>query len=496
MVLMTINGSDNVALTLRNLQKDEVVKSSRGPITVLDVIPAGHKLALRDIAIGEDIIKYGFPIGHATGNIRAGQWVHTHNIATNLSGTLTYTYRPLTHQLRCNSDRQLTFPGFRRYNGTVGIRNEIWIIPTVSCVNHIVELIASESSVALGDITGIDGIHHFKHPYGCSQMGQDQLSTQRILADLVNHPNAGGVLVVGLGCENNHIGVMKKALGPYDANRVKFMAAQEVEDEVKAGVELVRDLVGYACRFKREICPVSQLAVGLKCGGSDGLSGVTANPLVGRFSDSLIAQGGACVLTEVPEMFGAETLLMDRSVDEGVFEKTVGLINDFKQYLLSSNQEISENPSPGNKDGGISTLEEKSLGCVQKGGSSGVVDVLRYGETVRVQGLNLLSSPGNDLVATTALAAAGCQLILFTTGRGTPLQGCVPTVKISSNSDLFSRKPNWIDFDAGRLLKGVSTEVLLSDLWSSILLVASGQTTKAENMGFREIGIFKTGVTL
>ena len=441
----------------------------------------GHKYALRDIKKGEDVIKYGNPIGHATEDIKAGEHVHTHNVKTNLSGNLEYVYEPKTYELP-TEDGERTFMGYVRENGDVGIRNEIWIVNTVGCVNKVAERIAAAT-----------GAFHFPHPFGCSQLGDDQEITQKILRGMVNHPNAAGVLVLGLGCENNNIEVFKKVLGEIDERRVKFLVAQEHDDEVAEGIRIVEELKEYASTFKRTPVPVSKLRVGLKCGGSDGYSGITANPLVGRLSDKLIAMGGSCVLTEVPEMFGAEHLLMQRCESREVFDKTVSLINDFKDYYTRHNQVIYENPSPGNKKGGITTLEEKSLGCVQKGGLSPVVDVLDYGDVLRKPGLSLLNGPGNDIVAITNLMAAGVHVILFTTGRGTPVGSAVPTVKISTNASLAERKSGWIDFDASPTLTG---NPLTNELFDYIIRVAEGEKTKNELYGYKEISIFKDGVTL
>ena len=441
----------------------------------------GHKYALCDIAEGENIIKYGNPIGHATAPIKKGEHVHTHNVKTNLSGNLEYTFNEgyIPEKI---TPTERTFLGYKRRDGRVGIRNEIWIIPTVGCVNKIAEQIASAT-----------GAHAFTHPFGCSQLGEDQTVTQLILRGMVNHPNAAGVLVLGLGCENNNIDVFKGVLGEYDEERVKFLVAQEVEDEIAEGIKIVEELKAYAATFTREPMPLSSLVIGLKCGGSDGYSGITANPLVGRLSDKHIAGGGACILTEVPEMFGAEHLLMQRCESREIFERTVSLINDFKDYYARHNQVIYENPSPGNKKGGITTLEEKSLGCVQKGGMGTVTDVLDYGDTVRRGGLSLLNGPGNDIVAVTNLMAAGAHIILFTTGRGTPLGSAVPTVKIATNNSLAERKGGWIDFSAGKILEG---EDLTDELYEYIIRVAEGEETKNELHGFREISIFKDGVTL
>ena len=444
-------------------------------------IDDGHKYALRDIKCGENIIKYGQPIGHATADIKAGEHVHTHNVKTNLSGKLEYTYEPSTVYDE-KTDSELTFMGYVRKNGDVGIRNDIWIVNTVGCVNKIAEKLAA-----------LTGAKAFSHPFGCSQLGDDQITTQAILRGMVNHPNAGGVLVLGLGCENNNIDVFKKFLGEWDDERVKFLNAQDFDDDIAEGIRLINELKEYASQFKREPVHISKLRVGLKCGGSDGFSGITANPLVGRFCDKLVSFGGSCALTEVPEMFGAEHLLMNRCESVELFDKTVKLINDFKDYYTRYNQVIYENPSPGNKKGGITTLEEKSLGCIQKGGLSPVVDVLTYGERLTKNGLSLLNGPGNDIVACTNLMAAGVHMILFTTGRGTPLGTAVPTVKVATNSSLAERKTNWIDFDASPMLEGIDPTDSLVDY---VLSVAGGEQTKNELNGYEEISIFKDGVTL
>ena len=441
----------------------------------------GHKYALRDIKEGENIIKYGNPIGHATCDIKKGEHAHTHNVKTNLSGNLEYTYEPVFYDIPAEEQGR-TFMGYVRDNGDVGIRNEIWIVNTVGCVNKV--------SQRLAELTGA---RYFPHPFGCSQLGDDQTITQKILRGMVNHPNAAGVLVLGLGCENNNIEVFKKVLGEYDENRVKFLNTQDADDDIAAGVALINELKEYASKFQRQPVPVSKLRIGLKCGGSDGYSGITANPLVGRLSDKVIAMGGSCVLTEVPEMFGAEHLLMQRCESREVFDKTVALINDFKDYYTRHNQVIYENPSPGNKKGGITTLEEKSLGCVQKGGLSKVVDVLDYGDVLTKNGLSLLNGPGNDIVAITNLMAAGVHIILFTTGRGTPVGGPVPTVKIATNHSLAERKQNWIDFDASPCLEG---NPLTDELFEYVVSVAEGKETRNEEHDYREISIFKDGVTL
>ena len=455
---MIINKLDNVEINLEN----------------------GHKYALCDIKEGENVIKYGNPIGHAAVDIKKGEHVHTHNMKTNLSGALTYEYSGGVAYSYTESDK--TFLGYVRENGDIGIRNEIWILPTVGCVNKIAEKLAS-----------LTDTFAFTHPFGCSQLGDDQKTTQLILKGLVNHPNAGGVLVLGLGCENNNIDEFKKVLGKWNDDRVKFLNCQDYNDEIGEGVKLIDELKKYASKFEKTPVPVSKLRVGLKCGGSDGYSGISANPLLGRFSNTLTSFGGSVVLTEVPEMFGAEHLLMERAENYEVFENTVSLINNFKSYYVSHNQVVYENPSPGNKAGGITTLEEKSLGCIQKGGACVVRDVLDYGDTIKKSGLSLLNGPGNDIVAITNLTACGAHMILFTTGRGTPLGAPVPTVKVATNNNLATKKSSWIDFDASPTLLGKDLD---DEFFDYVLNVASGKETKNEENGYREISIFKDGVTL
>ncbi|KAA6475206.1 UxaA family hydrolase [Bacillus swezeyi] len=492
---LIINPADNVGIALRDVKTGETIAAGEQTILIKGTIMKGHKFALRDIAKHENIIKYGFPIGHATEAIQKGEWVHTNNVKTNLGGVEEYSYKPRFTENPYEKE-PLTFKGFKRKDGKTGIRNELWIVPTVGCVNGVAELIIKEFKAEIGDIAPFESVHVLKHQYGCSQLGDDHINTRTILANAVKHPNAGGVLVLGLGCENNGIHEFREALGDYDHDRVKFLLSQEVSDEVTAGVKLLKEIYEYAQFDKREDAPLSELKIGLKCGGSDGFSGITANPLLGRLSDFLIAQGGTAVLTEVPEMFGAETLLMERAENEEVFHKIVRLINEFKQYFIDHRQPVYENPSPGNKEGGITTLEDKSLGCTQKAGTSKVTDVLDYGEILKKKGLNLLSAPGNDLVASSALAAAGCQIVLFTTGRGTPFGTFVPTMKMSTNTNMYETKRHWIDFNAGRVLEDLSEEGILKELIDFLLEVASGRQLNNEKNDFRELAIFKTGVTL
>ena len=492
--ILRINPADNVVVAIQALAKGQEINVDGTVVVVAEDVPAGHKLGLKDFAEGEHIVKYGYPIGHARFAVAQGSWINEKNIKTNLDGVLEYTYEPkLTHPTVAKRD--LTFKGFRRANGEVGIRNEIWIIPTVGCVNGIIQQLASS---LLMETQGkdVDAIVHFPHNYGCSQLGDDHANTRKILLDMVKHPNAGGVLVVGLGCENNQISVFKEMLGDIDASRIKFLETQKVKDELEDGMVLLREIYDVVSTDERVDCPLSDLKIGLKCGGSDGFSGITGNPLLGVFSDFLVAQGGTTDLTEVPEMFGAETILMNRAQDRSVFEKTVFLINDFKEYFIKNEQPIYENPSPGNKAGGISTLEDKALGCTQKCGQSIVRDVLTYGDRLSVRGLNLLSAPGNDLIAATALGSAGCQMVLFTTGRGTPFGSFVPTMKISTNTTLFENKPGWIDFNAGTIVQGESMEAAAERFTQYLLEVASGSYVNNEKKGYREIAIFKTGVTL
>jgi len=490
--VLKISASDHVAVALRALEAGETVQVDGKSITTRQAIPAGHKIALAPIAKGETIVKYGYPIGEAKCDISLGDHVHVHNLHTQLSGELLYQWHPKGKPVA--GAKEKTFLGYRRQDGRVGVRNELWILPTVGCVSGIAKALEREAQTLVRE--GVEAVHAFTHPYGCSQMGDDQENTRNILADLAMHPNAGGVLVLGLGCENSGVEEIRSRITNIDENRVRFLVCQQVEDELEIGMELLSAIAEEMRSDRRTQCPASSLVVGLKCGGSDGFSGITANPVIGGFSDLLIAQGGSTILTEVPEMFGAETILMDRCETEETFENTVSLINDFKRYFEENHQTIYENPSPGNKAGGISTLEEKALGCTQKSGFAPVKDVLSYGQRVQTKGLNLLSAPGNDLVAATALAASGAQIVLFSTGRGTPFASPVPTVKISSNTPLAEKKRNWIDFNTGTLLTGQELPQLSEALMDKVLAIAGGEKVLSEVSGYHDMAIFKTGVTL
>lgn len=490
-----INNLDTVVVCLRAIAKGESFSIDGKNIEVKQDTPAGHKILIDDAKKGQDIIKYGYPIGHAMVDLKSGEWVNENNIKTNLAGTLNYEYNPVDDSLYIPEDNR-TFNGYVRKNGEVGVRNEVWIVPTVGCVNGVAERLAARLEKETS-LEGIDAVHAWHHNYGCSQLSGDHENTRKVLRDIVLHPNAGAVLILSLGCENNQPEQFEQLLGDYDHDRIKFLITQKVVgDEVEEGMKILRELYAIARKDKRTECPLSKLRIGLKCGGSDGFSGITANPLVGEFSDYLVAQGGTTILTEVPEMFGAETILMNRCKTPELFQQTVSLINNFKEYFLSHGEPVGENPSPGNKAGGISTLEDKALGCTQKCGRALVSGVLEYGDRLQTNGLNLLSAPGNDLVAATALASAGCQIVLFTTGRGTPFGTFIPTMKISTNSTLAKNKPNWIDFNAGELVEGTSMQDLLPRFIDKILAVANGEKARNEENGYSEISIFKNGVTL
>ena len=490
---LKINPADSVVVCLSPKKKGDLITIDGRKIAINQDTPAGHKVLIKDVAEGENIIKYGYPIGHAMTALKAGDWVNENNLMTNLSGTLEYTYNPITEQLTYTNQNR-TFKGYVRKNGDVGIRNEIWIVPTVGCVNGIAEKLVAKLKQEKPE--GVDNIYAWHHNYGCSQLSEDHENTRKVLRDICLHPNAGAVLVLSLGCENNQPEDFMAMLGDYDNDRIKLLVTQRVDDEIEAGMQILRQLYDIASQDKRTEVPVSKLRVGLKCGGSDGFSGITANPLVGEFSDWLVAQGGTSVLTEVPEMFGAETILMNRCTSRELFDKTVSMVNNFKNYFLSHGEPVGENPSPGNKAGGISTLEDKALGCTQKCGKASVSGVMEYGDRLENTGLNLLSAPGNDLVASTALASCGCHLVLFTTGRGTPFGTFVPTMKIATNPDLASRKQNWIDFSAGQLIEGRTMQEIVPEFIDKVLAVASGKPAKNEINDYREISIFKNGVTL
>ncbi|MCR4937795.1 MAG: altronate dehydratase family protein [Lachnospiraceae bacterium] len=493
MNLLKINDGDNVAVALSDIHKDDNVSVEDISLTALEDIARGHKIALRDIAKGEEIIKYGFAIASATEDIKAGSWVHTHNAHTNLSEQGEYSYDHKEYPLPEVAPH--TFKGFRREDGRAAIRNDIWIIPVVGCVNSIAgKLVNDNQDLVKGSITGL---YSFSHPFGCSQLGDDLDTTAKVLTGLVDHPNAGAVLVLALGCENLTLAMFQEKLGKWNDERVKFLVCQNEADEYAAARKILEELAGYAGRFEREDIDASELVIGMKCGGSDGLSGITANPTVGRFSDRLVALGGTTILTEVPEMFGAEKALFDRCQDEKIFNEACDMVNDFKKYFVSHGQVVYENPSPGNKAGGITTLEDKSLGCVQKGGTAQISGVYRYAEKVKTKGLNLISGPGNDIVSATNLTAAGAHMVLFTTGRGTPFSAPAPTVKISTNSALYEKKNGWIDFNAGTIAEGRETvDEAGARLLEYVISVASGELTKAEVNGFREISILKDGVVL
>lgn len=486
--LFKINDKDNVAVALEELKKGEIIDN----IKLLDDIPFGHKVLLNDLKSGENIIKYGNPIGHLTIDCKKGEHIHEHNLKTNLSDIIEYKYCGKNEYQPKKCD--VTFNGYLRQDGRAATRNEIWIIPTVGCVNNTAKMLEKIGQNIIGD--GCDGVFAYTHPFGCSQLGNDQENTRKILASLANHPNAGGVLIVSLGCENTNAEIFKKYLGEYDEKRIKFLVTQDCEDELEKGEKLLKELYSFVKSFKREPIPINKLVVGYKCGGSDAFSGITANALCGRLTDKLTSFGTSTILTEVPEMFGAEKLLMKRCENEKVFNKCVNMINSFKQYFFSHNQECYENPSPGNHDGGITTLEERSLGCIQKGGKAIITDVLEYGEHCKKQGLNLLTGPGNDIVSTTNLTAAGANIILFTTGRGTPLGASVPTIKVSSNSRLAKRKSNWIDFNAGELIESNDFENMTEEIFKLLIDIASGRQTKNEQNGYRDISIFKDGVIM
>ncbi len=483
-----INPCDNVAVAMQPLSCNE----KHFGVVLKSDIAFGHKFAIKAIAKGEDVVKYGFKIGIATEFVAPGEHLHVHNAKTALTETAEYKYNK--NYIIPTPRLSATFNGFLRSDGRAGVRNEVWVIPTVGCVNKVAEKLCRDNAGLINE--SLEGIYSFSHPYGCSQMGEDHATTRKIIAGLANNPNAAAVLFVGLGCENLTREQLEEELGEYDKDRIKFLNCQDEEDEYLIGSNLLLELSLYAKQFKRQPISTDKLVVGLKCGGSDGLSGITANPVVGMFTDALTAQGGSAILTEIPEMFGAEEMLMNRCVDTEIFNKTVKMINSFKNYFTKHEQVVYENPSPGNKQGGITTLEDKSCGCIQKGGSAVINDVVEYGDNIKTSGLNLLYGPGNDLVSTTALTVCGAQIILFTTGRGTPFGAPVPTVKISTNTPLYNKKPGWMDFNAGLVADGVEMQEVAELLFNKVLNIASGEQTKNEQMGFKEIAIFKNGVTL
>ncbi len=494
--VIRVHSTDNVAVALQEVAAGEQLMLPDQTVIAVDAIPFGHKIALCQLDSGTDVRKFGAPFGVTTCTIARGAHVHTHNVSTSLSAIDSYTYEPhlQAKELADEPATALTFQGYRRSDGRVATRNEIWIVSTVGCVSRTADRIAAAAAEQFAG--KVDGIYSIKHPYGCSQLGDDLEYTQTILAGLIDHPNAGGVLVLGLGCETNQLASLLTQVSGKETKRIRYFNAQAVDDELAAGVEAIAELVQLAKQDRRVECPLSELTIGLKCGGSDGFSGLSANPLLGKVWDKVTRAHGRAILTEIPEMFGAERQLMNRCVDQRVFGRLVNVVNDFKQYLIDHGQTVYENPSPGNSAGGITTLEEKSLGATQKAGASLVSDVLRYGEAVRKTGLSILEAPGNDGVSSTAMVAGGATVLLFTTGRGTPLGFPVPTIKVSSNSAIAAKKPHWIDFNAGELLQGADLDKLADELLAKVLKVASGEWVCNEISGEREIAIWKRGVTL
>lgn len=492
-----VHDTDDAAIALAECKAGESYEVGGKTLELLTDIPFGHKVALRDIPAGENVMKYGNPIGHATQDIRRGEHIHTHNLKTNLEGVLEYTYRRNDAVLEKFKEVQenATFMGYPRADGKVGVRNELWIVPTVGCVNMTAKKL---EEMARKKFAGrFDGIYAYTHNMGCSQLGDDQATTMRLLSGIIKNPNAGAVLVLSLGCENNNLEVFEPYLGDFDRNHIKFLVTQDVEDEYEAAMDILVHLDAAYGGIERQSVSAKHLVVGFKCGGSDAFSGLTANALCGKLNDRIVHCGGSTVLTEVPEMFGAEQLLMERCINQETFDKTVELINNYKNYFTRYDQVIYENPSPGNKKGGISSLEEKSLGCIQKGGQAPVVDVLDYGEPVLKNGLNLLTGSGNDQVSCTNLVASGATIVCFTTGRGNPFGSPVPTVKVASNTALAQRKPHWIDFNAGQVLDGKAWDALTDEFFQYILDVASGiVTTRNEENDYKEISIFRDGVIL
>ncbi|MDP1559944.1 MAG: altronate dehydratase family protein [Pirellulaceae bacterium] len=514
-----LHPQDNVVVSLQGSETGspwEEELANGGPdravgttVVAMEPIPAGHKMAIRPIAAGQWVIKYGLPIGLAQTDIAVGQRVHVHNVKTGLDAGIAtqpdwepLPAAPLTTPILTTGDDPNQFLGYLRENGQVAIRNEIWILNTVGCVNQTAQQLAAWANRTLvGRVPNLDGVYAFSHPYGCSQLGDDLQATRNILSGLTRHPHAAAVLFLGLGCENNQLQMQLDAIGPEALKKVRWFSTQDVSDEMEQGRQWLTEMAQQISRYTRQPLPANKLILGMKCGGSDGFSGLTANPLLGRIADWHCAMGGTSLLTEVPEMFGAEPVLLGRCDQPSTRTAVDQMIETFKDYFRQHDQPISENPSPGNKDGGLTTLEEKSLGCVQKGGTAALIkQCVPYGgqASAELGGLGMVNGPGNDGVSITALTAAGAHLVLFTTGRGTPMGAPAPTMKIATNPTLAKQKPGWIDFSAGDFITGTATLDELRDrLWEQILRVASGQQeAKNELNGYREIAIWKIGVTV
>ncbi len=482
-----IHPEDDVMVALHDLPAGTEVEG----IVLLEDVKQAHKFAIHDMKAGELLHKYGNVIGRLKCDVKKGQWIHSDELGTALDEAPTYHYQK--GKVTPKKESQRTWQGYLREDGRAGTRNDLFLIPTVGCVNLQLQTLREKFLELHPEMKG--RVQIANHPYGCSQLGGDFENTASLLSGIAHNPNAGGVLVLGLGCENNRLSEFVKRLSDIPEKRLRYFNSQDYEDEIEHGLAMLEELYFNMKDDSRVTLPLSKLTLGLKCGGSDGFSGLTANPLLGLAADEIGACGGQVGLTEVPEMFGAEQDLMNRAKDEATYKKVVALIENFKAYYARNNQPCYENPSPGNKDGGITTLEEKSNGCVLKGGHLEVEDVLDYGERFHSPGLSLLNGPGNDIVASTNLLAAGATIICFTTGRGTPFSSIVPTLKLATNHKLASFKSNWIDFDC-QVVFEKGFEEAKEELLDLIVRVASGEKSKGEEHGMAQIALFKTGVTL
>ena len=487
--MLRLSDADNVLVAIDAVSKGATTAEG---ISALDKIMKGHKMAATDVAEGEAIRKFGQIIGFAKRNIAQGEWIHEHNTGmADFDRDYAYAQDARTEEI-LPPDQRATFQGYRRANGKVGTRNYIGIMTSVNCSATVAGFIAEEvkRSGMLDDYPNIDGVVALKMDNGCviDYRGAIFDILKRTAWGYATNPNMGGVLMVGLGCEGFQIPRFKEAYGVTESDTFRSMTIQETggtRKTVAAGVAAVREMLPHANAVRRETCPASDLTVALQCGGSDGYSGITANPALGAAVDILVRHGGTGILSETPEIYGAEHLLTRRAANREVGEKLVDIIKWWDDYTKRNLMEMNNNPSPGNKLGGLTTILEKSLGAAAKGGTTTLRAVYRYAEPVTEKGFVYMDTPGYDPVSVTGQVAGGANLICFTTGRGSAF-GCkpVPSIKLATNSDVYHRMIDDMDINCGDILDGVPLTEKAQEIFARMLRVASGERSLSENLGY------------
>jgi altronate hydrolase len=485
---LRLNADDNIIVAVDGLMPGATAHS----VAVEARIPRGHKMAAVKIAKGEPIRKFGQIIGFASEDIAPGQHVHTHNCAyAEFDRDYAYAQDATTEAVLPVSE-QATFEGFRRASGKVGTRNYIAILTSVNCSASVARFMAEEvnRSGILAEYPNVDGVVSFVHGTGCGMAGYGEgfEFLERTQWGYTGHPNIAASLIVGLGCEVFQIARMKQKYGFVEGDSLHTMTIQDsggTRKTVENGVARVREMLSLANQAKRETVPASELMVALQCGGSDGYSGITANPALGAAVDELVRHGGTGVLAETPEIYGAEHLLTRRAATPEIGRKLVDIIEWWREYTAKNNGSMDNNPSPGNKAGGLTTILEKSLGAAAKGGTTTLRGVYRYAEQVDAKGFCFMDSPGYDPVSVTGQVAGGCNVVTFTTGRGSAY-GCkpAPSIKLATNSDMFARMSEDMDINCGDVLDGVSIEDKGKQIFKHILKVASGERSKSEQLGY------------